>query len=69
MVVEIIDRVSNSIIKKHITTNIIKQIKEISSSIEDKELQNLHTNYENVILESLNIKQPAYSLSLKKEED
>lgn len=65
-----IDRHSpTNTIKKHITSEIITKIKEIEHRSTNKAFKEIHATYENVILETLNVKSPAYTLTLKREED
>lgn len=58
-----------SMIKKFITNDIITKIQEIEHHSISKEYKEIHATYENVILESLNIKEPTYTLSLKRKEE
>lgn len=53
--------------KKNITSEIVEKVKEIEYRSINKTYKEIHATYENVILETLNVKSPAYSLTLKKE--
>lgn len=56
-------------IKKNITNEIIRKIQEIEHRNTNKTFKEIHATYENVILETLNVKSPAYTLTLKRDED
>ena len=56
-------------IKKSISKEVITKINEISNRSSNKTYREIHATYENVILDSLNIKDQSYTLSLKRKED
>ena len=56
-------------IKKSISKEVITKINEISNRSSNKTCREIHATYENVILDSLNIKDQSYTLSLKRKED
>ena len=56
-------------IKKSISKEVITKLNEISNRSSNKTYREIHATYENVILDSLNIKDQSYTLSLKKKED
>ncbi len=56
---------SNSI-KNTITLDIIEQIREIECRSINPEFKEIHSTYENIILEALNLKETGFTLSLKK---
>lgn len=55
--------------KSYITSDVIDQINEIEYRSINSSFKEIHTTYENVILEALNIRESSYSLTLKKKED
>ncbi len=56
-------------IKTTITQDTIDKIREIEHRAIHPTFQEIHTTYENVILEALNIQETGYALTLKKKED
>ena len=56
-------------IKHNITQDMILQIKSIEEHCYNQTFKEIHSTYENVILEALNTKEIEYTLSLKKKEE
>ena len=56
-------------IKKYVTKDVRKQIREIETRSCNPMYRDIQATYESVILEALNVKEVGYTLSLKKEED
>lgn len=56
-------------VKQTITKDVLEKIQEIQQKSFNPTFREIHSTYENVILEALNVKENGYTLSLKKKED